>query len=72
MVTHDTEFASKHSTRCAMMFQGAITVSAPPGRFFKGNTFYTTVVNRVTRGFTVPEVITVEEARHLWHVQGFH
>ncbi|MED1204321.1 ABC transporter ATP-binding protein [Heyndrickxia acidicola] len=72
MVTHDIEFAAKHSTRCAMMFKGTITVSAPPERFFKGNAFYTTVVNRVTRGLAVPEVITAEEARRLWHVQGFH
>jgi energy-coupling factor transport system ATP-binding protein len=68
MVTHDTEFAAKYSTRCAMMFQGSITIEAPSRSFFQGNAFYTTVINRMTRGSDVPDVLTVEEARRSWRV----
>jgi energy-coupling factor transporter ATP-binding protein EcfA2 len=68
MVTHDIEFAAKYATRCAMMFQGAITVEAPSKSFFQGNAFYTTVINRMTRASNVPDVLTVEEARTSWRV----
>lgn len=68
MVTHDIEFAAKYSSRCAMMFQGSITIEAPSKSFFQGNAFYTTVINRITRGSNVPDVLTVEEARRSWHV----
>ncbi|MBO1510963.1 ABC transporter ATP-binding protein [Metabacillus bambusae] len=68
MVTHDIEFAAKYATRCAMMFQGSITIEAPSKSFFQGNAFYTTVINRITRGSDVPDVLTVEEARRFWRV----
>lgn len=70
MVTHDIEFAAQYATRCGMMFQGNITVTASPDKFFRGNAFYTTVINRITRGSHVPDVLTVEEARKVWHVLG--
>lgn len=66
MVTHDIEFAAQYSTRCAMLFQGEVTITAPTKTFFQGNTFYTTVANRISRGGRVPEVLTVEEAREKW------
>lgn len=69
MVTHDIEFAAQYSTRCAMMFQGTITTNSPTKSFFQGNAFYTTVLNRITRGSKVPDVLTLEEARKTWHVQ---
>ncbi|MBM7605896.1 energy-coupling factor transport system ATP-binding protein [Metabacillus crassostreae] len=69
MVTHDIEFAAHYSTRCAMMFQGTITTNSPTKSFFQGNAFYTTVLNRITRGSKVPDVLTLEEARKTWHVQ---
>ncbi|MEI3605535.1 energy-coupling factor transporter ATPase [Pseudogracilibacillus sp. SE30717A] len=62
MVTHDIEFAAKHAERCAIMFNGQITVSGTANTLFKGNYFYTTTMNRVTRNTTFPEVITFEEA----------
>lgn len=68
MVTHDIEFAAKYATRCAMMFQGAITTAAASKDFFQGNAFYTTVLNRMTRGSDVPSVLTVEEAKEYWRV----
>ncbi len=69
MVTHDIEFAAKFSTRCAMMFQGSITIEAQVRSFFQGNAFYTTVMNRMTRGSYVPNALTVEEACATWSVQ---
>ncbi|MGM0877214.1 MAG: ABC transporter ATP-binding protein [Bacillota bacterium] len=68
MVTHDIEFAAKYASRCAMMFQGSITIEAPSKSFFQGNAFYTTVINRMTRGSDVPDVLTVKEARRSWRV----
>ncbi|CAM3228740.1 energy-coupling factor transporter ATPase [Filibacter tadaridae] len=66
MVTHDIEFAAQNAERCAMMFDGEITVDGTPGQLFKGNYFYTTALNRATRQSSVGEVLTLEEARILW------
>lgn len=69
MVTHDIEFAASYASRCALMFEGEITVSSPTQQFFKGNTFYTTAINRLTRKTSVPEVISIEEARKTWQIR---
>lgn len=68
IATHDIEFAAAYSSRCAMLFHGAVTASGETSSFFKGNTFYTTAINRVTRNSHVPEVTTLEEAKRLWKV----
>ena len=70
MVTHDIEFAATISDRCAMLFQGGLTGQGTVDEFFKGNTYYTTTVNRLTRNqSTVSEVVTLKEAREAWRVQ---
>jgi energy-coupling factor transporter ATP-binding protein EcfA2 len=70
MVTHDIEFAANVSDHCAMLFQGQLTGQGTVEAFFKGNTYYTTTVNRLTRNqATVPEVVTLKEARRIWRVQ---
>ncbi|MDT8859754.1 energy-coupling factor transporter ATPase [Alkalihalobacillus sp. MEB130] len=61
MTTHDVEFAAKYATTCGMMFQGNITSEAPPKQFFKGNFFYTTMMQRLFRGIT-DEIVILEEA----------
>lgn len=66
MVTHDIEFAAQNAERCAMMFDGEITVDGTPKQLFKGNYFYTTALNRATRQSTVHEVLTIEEAHTTW------
>ena len=68
MATHDIEFAAEFSDRCAMLFQGTVTAIDETARFFKGNTFYTTTINRMTRNTAVPEVVTLEEAKQVWKV----
>lgn len=68
MVTHDIEFAAQNAERCAMMFDGEITVDGTPEQLFKGNYFYTTAINRATRMSNVHEVLTLEEALATWLV----
>ena len=62
MVTHDIEFAAKHVERCAMMFDGEITVDGSPSELFTGNYFYTTAINRATRSNQHRGCLTLEEA----------
>lgn len=68
MVTHDIEFAASYAERCAIMFDGEITVDGHPEKLFKGNYFYTTAINRATRDSYVPEVLTLEEALLTWSI----
>lgn len=51
MVTHDVEFAAEISDRCAMYFRGEVTSMDEPWIFFSENNFYTTEINRMTRGY---------------------
>ncbi len=59
--THDIEFAAQYATRCGMMFQGRISSEDVPERFFNGNFFYTTMVQRLLRPFFDHRVLTVGE-----------
>ncbi|MFA9456372.1 ABC transporter ATP-binding protein [Halalkalibacter sp. AB-rgal2] len=61
MTTHDIEFASRYATTCGMMFQGQITSEGVPSDFFKGNFFYTTMIQRLFRGKS-DDVMTIERA----------
>lgn len=60
--THDVEFAALHATKCGMIFQGNITSENEPKEFFKGNFFYTTMLQRVFRNSPAGEIVTLEEA----------
>lgn len=51
LVTHDLELAAKIADRCSMMFRGEITCTSEGKSFFLDNVFYTTGVNRMTRGY---------------------
>lgn len=59
--THDVEFAAQYATKCGMMFQGNITSEDVPRNFFKGNFFYTTMIQRVFRDVSNSSVISLEE-----------
>jgi energy-coupling factor transport system ATP-binding protein len=61
MSTHDVEFAASYTTKCGMIFQGNITSENIPKEFFKGNFFYTTMVQRVFRNQMGGEIVTKEE-----------
>jgi len=62
MATHDIEFAAQYATKCGMMFQGQITSENAPGPFFKGNFFYTTMIQRLFRHLPDQTMITFKEA----------
>ncbi|PFN97769.1 ABC transporter [Bacillus sp. AFS076308] len=63
MSTHDVEFAAQYTSKCGMMFQGKITSEDVPEKFFKGNFFYTTMMQRVFRGLSDSQIpMTLEEA----------
>jgi energy-coupling factor transport system ATP-binding protein len=65
MATHDVEFAATYATKCGMIFQGKITSEGPPKSFFKGNFFYSTMIQRLFRHIPGNEILTVEEAVRL-------
>lgn len=68
-VTHDVEFAAAFSDRCAMFFGGRIVGIGTPDEFFSGNSFYTTAVSRMTRGY-YDNAVTVEDAVELCSLNG--
>lgn len=65
MVTHDVEFAARHASRCALLFDGSITSQGAPPDFFSSNYFYTTVVNRMVREL-LPQALTIEDVIRAW------
>lgn len=65
MVTHDVEFAARHVTRCALLFDGSITADGPPAEFFSSNYYYTTAVNRMVRDW-LPQALTTEDVMKAW------
>lgn len=70
IVTHDVEFAAKHATRCALLFDGGITAEGTPAEFFSSNYFYTTAVNRMVRDW-LPQALTIEDVIHTWPVSAY-
>lgn len=60
MVTHDVEFAAEVSDRCGLFFDGKLSSLDTPVQFFKGNTFYTTAANRLSKGI-YEDAITCED-----------
>ncbi len=65
LATHDMAFAAHFASRCALLFDGNMALSAPPRSFFANNQYYTTPVHLGVRHIA-PEVITYEEAVALW------
>lgn len=61
IVTHDVEFAARIADRCAMFFRGEVTSIDTPRSFFSENNFYTTAINRITRGF-FDSCVTLDDA----------
>ena len=69
IVTHDVEFAAACSDRCAMFFNGRIVSAGTPQGFFSQNSFYTTAVSRMTRGY-YDNAVTLDDAVRLCTVNG--
>lgn len=60
MVSHDIDFCSSYSDRCAFMFNGEIISENDTRKFFMGNSFYTTSSNQIARGI-FSNVLTCED-----------
>lgn len=58
--THDLEFSSKCSTRCAMLFNGEIAFCEPPRAFFHGNNYFTPPICKIAKRIG-SNALTVEE-----------
>ena len=69
-VTHDVEFAAKHASRCALLFDGGITAEGTPAEFFSSNYFYTTAVNRMVRDW-LPQALTIEDVIRTWPASAY-
>ncbi len=69
LVTHDVEFAAAVADRCAFVFRGEVTSEGESHEFFAGNNFYTTAVNRMTRGF-YNGILRVREAEEIIRLNG--
>lgn len=50
IVSHDLDFCAEYSDVCSMFFNGNIVSTDTPEKFFHNNSFYTTSLNRLTRG----------------------
>lgn len=70
IVTHDVEFAARHATRCALLFDGGITAEGTPAEFFSNNYFYTTAVNRMVRDW-LPQALTIEDVIRAWPASAY-
>lgn len=60
MVSHDLDFCARYSDECALFFDGNVISSGQSKSFFLGNSFYTTVANRLSRGI-IEGCVTCEE-----------
>lgn len=49
MVSHDVEFCARYADYVSMFFDGQVTTTDTPRRFFGSNSFYTTAANRMSR-----------------------
>lgn len=64
MVSHDIEFCAEYADRCSLLFDGDIVSAGNTRDFFSGNSFYTTISNRVARDW-FPKAITYQEVAKL-------
>lgn len=69
IVTHDVEFAAECADRCGLFFGGRVVSCGTPTEFFSGNSFYTTAVSRMTRGY-YDGAVTAEQVAELCRRNG--
>ncbi len=64
VVSHDIEFAAQCADRCALFFNGSIASIGKTSAFFNDNNFYTTVSNKITRGY-YENIITFNDLKEI-------
>lgn len=69
MVTHDVEFAAEFANRCSLLFRGQMVTTEETAQFFSKNTYYTTVMHRVTREYANQPLLTLEEVDQAWRLE---
>lgn len=69
IVSHDLEFASLVSSRIGLLFAGNIKTIANSNKFFSQNYYYTTIINKITRGH-YNNVVTVEDLYKILELNG--
>ena len=60
MVSHDIDFCASYGDVCSMIFDGEISASGNSHEFFRGNSFYTTTANKLTRKWRDDLVLSEE------------
>ncbi len=70
MISHDVEFCAQYADRTGLFFQGNVVTSKSSKDFFAGNSFYTTVANRMARRY-YPDAVTVEDVINELKKSGF-
>ena len=66
MVSHDIDFCATYGDICSMFFDGEISTTGLSHEFFRGNSFYTTTANKLTRKWR-DDLILSEEVRAWLH-----
>lgn len=69
MVTHDVEFAAEFANRCSLLFRGQMITTEETAQFFSKNTYYTTIMHRITREYAKQPLLTLEEVDQAWHLE---
>lgn len=63
IVSHDLEFCARYAKRIGMMFDGRIESIDKTAVFFSSNLFYTTIMNKLTRGI-LDNVNIIEDIKY--------
>lgn len=62
MVSHDIDFCASYGDKCSMLFDGEISAEGEGREFFRGNIFYTTTANKLSRRWR-EDLVLIEEVK---------
>ena len=62
MVSHDIDFCASYGDKCSMLFDGEISAEGEGRELFRGNMFYTTTANKLSRKWR-DDLVLIEEVR---------
>ncbi len=70
MVSHDIEFCAENANYCSFLFSGEIVSSGKARQFFMGNSFYTTMANKIARDIFPDAIVCEDIIKELNALQG--